>query len=222
MLAHDDDVQPFNPLDTKNLAIAVAKAMLERKARSLGDLPPFRGAGIYAIYYAGKFPTYQPMARENQDRELPRWPIYIGRAQPPGGRQGSFSLDATDTAALYDRLREHVGSIRAVSNIEVADFSCRFLVVQDLWISLAEQLLISHFAPVWNRLIDGFGNHDPGAGRYNGLCPRWDVLHPGRAWAAKCRERPETAADIQREIVQYLASAAVPSLAALSGDLSGK
>jgi hypothetical protein len=166
-------------------------------------------------------PAYRPIAKENQDRELPRWPIYVGKAQPPGGRRGAFDLAATDTSALYSRLREHAESIRAASNLEVADFSCRFLVVQDLWIPLAEQLWISHFGPVWNRLIDGFGNHDPGGGRYNGLRPRWDVLHPGRAWAVKCKERPETAADIRREAGQYLGNTAIPSLATLSGDLNG-
>lgn len=222
LLTDPEDVRPFNPLDTKNLAIAVAKALLEKAARPLGDLPSFRGAGIYAIYYLGSFDTYQPMARVNRDRGFPRWPIYVGRAQPPGGRRGGFNLAATDTTALHGRLRKHAESIRAVSNLEVGDFLCRFLVVQDLWIPLAEQLLIPHFSPVWNRLIDGFGNHDPGAGRYAGLRPRWDVLHPGREWADRCQPRLETAADIQREVEQYLAATAVPSLATLSGDLFGE
>jgi hypothetical protein len=131
-------------------------------------------------------------------------------------------LEATDTNALYGRLRERAESIRAASNLDVLDFHCRFLVVQDLWIPLAEQLLISHFAPIWNRLIDGFGNHNPGSGRFLGLCPRWDVLHPGRAWAVNLKRRLETAADIRREVEQYLGNAAIPSLALISGDLTGK
>ncbi len=32
-----------------------------------------------------------------------------------------------------------------------------------------------------NKIIDGFGNHDPGKGRYNQLRSRWDKLHPGRS-----------------------------------------
>jgi len=222
LLTDPDDVAPFNPLDTKNLAIAVAKATLEKKARPLGGLPAFRGAGIYVIYYVGGMSSYRAMAAENIDRADPRWPIYIGKAIPPGGRRGNFNLEATDTTALYVRLREHAESIRSTRNLDVSDFLCRFLVVQDLWIPLAEQLLISHFAPVWNRLIDGFGNHDPGTGRYNGLRPRWDVLHPGREWAERCGRRYETAADIEREVVQYLLTTSVPSIALLSGDLSGK
>ena len=218
--ADADDDRPFNPLDTSNLAKAVAKAVLEKDARPLGTLPVFRGAGIYVIYYSGGFPTYQPMALENQDVRQPRWPIYIGKAQPPGGRKGGFNLAATDTTALHGRLREHAESIRLAGNLDLADFQCRYLVVQDLWIPLAESLLITHFSPVWNQTVDGFGNHDPGAGRYNGFCPRWDVLHPGRAWAIKCKQRPETASDIQREIQQRLAASPSPSLALLAGDLA--
>ena len=222
LLVDPNDVAPFNPLDTRNLAVAVAKALLGKAARPLGNLPTFRGAGIYAIYYAGEFPAYARISIENRERERPRWPIYIGKATPPGGRRGAFNLAATDTTALYGRLREHAESLRMANNLAIEDFVCRFLVVQDLWIPLAEALLISHFAPLWNRLVDGFGNHNPGGGRYNGLRPRWDVLHPGREWAVRCRERQESTADIEREITQYLSNVAVPSLAQLSGDLSGK
>jgi len=36
-------------------------------------------------------------------------------------------------------------------------------------------------------LIDGFGNHDPGKGRYEQAKSDWDVCHPGRSWADKCQ-----------------------------------
>jgi hypothetical protein len=48
-------------------------------------------------------------------------------------------------------------------------------------------MLIDLFNPVWNKLIDGFGNHDPGSGRYLQKRAPWDELHPGRAWAEKLR-----------------------------------
>jgi len=47
LLGEVEDTAPFNPLDTKNLAVAVTKALLEKKARSLGGLSSFREAGIY-------------------------------------------------------------------------------------------------------------------------------------------------------------------------------
>jgi len=86
----------------------------------------------------------------------------------------------------------------------------RFLVVDDIWIPLGESLLIAKFTPIWNTLIDGFGNHDPGRGRYEGMRPRWDVLHPGRAWAEKCQPRKETAEQITREVRAHLEQAEPP------------
>ena len=67
LLADSEETKPFDPLDTKNLAVAVAKALLERRARPLGALPLFRGAGIYAIYYCGDFQAYRLIAQENPD-----------------------------------------------------------------------------------------------------------------------------------------------------------
>lgn len=223
LLSPAEDTAPYNPLDTKNLGIAVVKALLEKKPCPLGALTSFRGAGIYAIYYHGDFPAYAAIAQANVDKGDPRWPIYIGKAIPPGGRRGAFNLAATDTNALYLRLKDHADSMNeAIETLNIEDFTCRFLVVADLWIPLAEQLMIAHFSPVWNRLVDGFGNHDPGAGRYNGKIPRWDVLHPGRYWAPRLQPRGETAADIKREVTQYLRGVALPTLGTLAGEVDGK
>lgn len=53
-------------------------------------------------------------------------------------------------------------------------------------------------------LIDGFGNHDPGKGRYNQMRSRWDTLHPGRSWAVKCKKRSETSKQIIGELEEFL------------------
>ncbi|MBN8734395.1 MAG: Eco29kI family restriction endonuclease [Acidobacteria bacterium] len=90
------------------------------------------------------------------------------------------------------------------SNLRLEDFYCRFLAVDDVWIALGERLLIAMFAPLWNRVVDGFGNHDPGRGRDRGKKPAWDVLHPGRTWAAKLQPGKDEAA-ILRSIEAYFA-----------------
>jgi hypothetical protein len=46
-----------------------------------------------------------------------------------------------------------------------------------------EASLIRQYRPLWNMVVDGFGNHDPGKGRYNQAKSEWDILHPGRLWA---------------------------------------
>lgn len=198
------EYNPFNPLDRENLAASVGEALLEKEPVQLGNLESFVGAGVYAIYYTGDFAPYRKLADANTDGSW-RAPIYVGKAIPAGGRKGGMSSNAKPKPYLKKRLDEHAESIRsAASTLNIDDFFCRYLVVEDIWIPLGENLMISRFSPIWNTLIDGFGNHDPGKGRYNGLRPRWDVLHPGRGWAEKCRERPETAETIAREIQDYL------------------
>lgn len=96
-------------------------------------------------------------------------------------------------------MKEHADSIRAADNLNIDDFHCRFFVVDDTWISLGESLFIARFTPVWNSLIDGFDNHNPGKGRHAGMRPRWDVLHPGRSWAMSLAERPKKAKDIAED-----------------------
>lgn len=205
------NVIPFNPLDKKNLGASVAEAMLNRPVVPLGDIPAFRGAGIYAIYYTGKFPSYTILSEHNSKSKY-RAPIYVGKAVPAGARKGASLAASTATRALSSRLAEHAESVKAASNLDINDFHCRYLVVDDIWIPLGESLLIAKFAPVWNSLIDGFGNHDPGNGRYQGKRPRWDVLHPGRAWASKCQPRQESLPDIKRDVETYLRSASFPAI----------
>lgn len=195
-------VIPFNPLDKKNLGASVAEALLTKEVHPLGRLPVFEGAGIYAIYYTGSFPSYQQIARLNCDSKF-LLPIYVGKAVPAGARMGA-SLELAAGKVLSKRLKEHADSIKAVTNLNIDDFYCRFLVVDDIWIPLGESLIIARFTPIWNSLIDGFGNHNPGKGRHAGMRPRWDVLHPGRGWAVNLAERTETAQQIAQDAETYL------------------
>ena len=179
--------RPFNPLDKKNLGVSVAEALL---ARPRSPLPPedrFEGAGVYAIYYKGGFVPYKAIAKKNRSRdEKDDVPIYVGKAVPAGARKGGLGLDAPPGAALYNRLADHADSIVSASgNLKIEDFFCRYLAVDDIWIPLGENLLIEMFGPLWNKVVDGFGNHDPGKGRHQGRTPAWDVLHPGRTWSKR-------------------------------------
>lgn len=170
-------------------------------------MPRFTGAGLYAIYYSGDFPAYGVAAAESAESEIEESvPLYVGKAVPSGGRRGLDVAAHTSTRALADRVREHASSIRAAENLDIADFAARWLVVEDIWIPLGESALIRRYRPVWNALLDGFGNHDPGKGRINGVRSRWDTLHPGRPWAGKYPERAETADDIAQDVREYLRS----------------
>ena len=99
--------------------------------------------------------------------------------------------------------------------LRLEDFRCRYLVADDIWVPLAEALLIGHYRPVWNVLIDGFGNHDPGKGRGDQARSSWDMLHPGRAWAAKRPATKKDANQLRREVVDHLSEVKAPDLDAV-------
>ena len=156
---------------------------------------------VYELFYTGDLEPYALI--RSRDAALP---IYVGKAEPPGGRTGVARQSSRPTRALFLRLREHANSIRAAQNLKLEDILCRFLVVTPLWITMAERFLIEHYRPVWNLCLDGFGIHDPGSGRHQGEISWWDALHPGRPFAANLRQTrtPEQAAARLRQCMEEL------------------
>lgn len=192
---------PFNPLDKKNLGTSVADALLESPRRPLPPREKFVAAGVYAIYYKGDFPLYRRLADPNKKGKGRKdVPIYVGKAIPSGGRKGGPIDEISPGTVLYNRLAEHADSIKEVENLQIHDFFCRYLAVDDIWIPLGESLLIRKFNPLWNVALDGYGNHDPGKGRYQQQISPWDVLHPGRSWAKKLQ--PGKSQDIIAEMIR--------------------
>jgi Eco29kI-like restriction endonuclease len=209
--------QPYNPLDRKHLGESVAGALLiqevmplplpdrgHRNVQAIG-LQPFLGAGIYVIYYIGDFPLYRPISERNKGMEKPfSAPIYVGKADPKGSRTGIYDASLKDKP-LYDRLRQHSRSIEQARNLRLEDFRCRYLVVEDIWIPLGENLLINEFKPLWNmNIFSGFGIHQPGSGRAKQKTSIWDTVHPGRREAYGLPSNDQTLAQIEASIVAYL------------------
>ena len=197
-------MKPYNPLEKENLGKSVADSLVRQTAVPLGGIERFPGAGVYAIYYTGNFVPYGRFKEFNPSEAELNLPIYIGKAVPTGGRKGHVDPEVSAKGtSLHSRLEEHRKSIEQADNLDIKDFWCRFLVVDDIWIPLGETLLIQRHRPLWNSLIDGFGNHDPGVGRHAGKRPSWDTLHPGRPWAEKCAPSKLTEEEIRKSIVQY-------------------
>lgn len=152
-------------------------------------LPPpdmFYGTGVYMIYYQGNHPRYSHINKGEK-------PIYVGKAVPSGWRTGN-TINMPESK-LKSRLMEHSRSINSADNLNLSDFSCRFVIIQpedSAVISVIESSLIKKLQPVWNTQIDGFGNHDPGKGRMQQARSEWDTLHPGRSWAKKLAENSLT------------------------------
>ena len=168
-------------------------------------LPPatdFAGVGVYVLYYLGSFDHYSHIACQNQ--QDCRQSIYIGKAVPAGWRTARIAHTDQDKG-LYQRLQEHARSIASVENLEVHDFRCRFMILNGVetdLISAVESELIRTYTPLWNTVVDGFGNHDPGKGRYNQARSEWDVLHRGRSWADRLTGPEPQLEDIIAEIRQ--------------------
>lgn len=173
------------------------------------SLPPpesFLGAGVYALYYTGTNPIYLKYASLN--RLAYSHPIYVGKAVPKGWRQARISDgQRSQSKELCTRLREHTRSINQVENLDLEGFSCRFVLFEkegsDM-IGTIEAALIKLSRPLWNTVVDGFGNHDPGSGRYEQARSDWDVLHNGRSWAEKCKGSPTERQAIVSNIEHHL------------------
>lgn len=174
-------------------------------------LPPperFFGTGVYALYYTGSNPIYKRYAELN--RLSYDFPIYVGKAVPTGWRQSRVSDTETNQSnELYSRLREHNRSISDGTGLDLNEFSCRFVIFEregsDM-ISTIEAALIKINRPLWNSCVDGFGNHDPGSGRYEQARSDWDVIHTGRNWAERLNGIPNDKDSILKKIDAHLQS----------------
>jgi hypothetical protein len=201
------DEEAYDPLTYNKLGRSISETLLRRQPIPMNNLPLFNGAGIYAIYYTGEhtlYHAYAPLASTHQDAPFSR-PIYVGKAEAAGARKGKGDLEASGSK-LADRLIQHASSIRAAqTSLNIADFYCRYLIVNYVWIPLGETIVINLTDPLWNVVVEGFGNHTPGKGRREGMRPMWDTIHPWRTWAEKLPDREETALDIDQRIAKFFA-----------------
>lgn len=164
---------------------------------------PFIGTGVYSLYYFGNYDLYKKISDANM-KECTN-PIYVGKAVPKGWRTARAGSE--DDTTLAQRLREHARSIRQGSGLDIKDFKCRFMILkgeESSMITIVEAALIRKYRPLWNTIVDGFGNHDPGSGRYDQAKSEWDVLHPGRSWAEKLRGKSPNLEGIKIKIINVL------------------
>jgi hypothetical protein len=200
---------PYNPLDKMNLGRSVADALLLQPVAALAAASDLVGAGVYAIYYTGNFAPYLPVSERNREGRNGQ-PIYVGKAVPKGARRGGLTFDASTGRALRDRLRQHAASIREATNLHLDDFFFRSLTIDDIWIPLGENMMIELYRPIWNVVIDGFGNKTPGVRRETQYRSSWDVLHPGRRFAERLADGGTTTEMLVNRLESYFAGQVVP------------
>jgi hypothetical protein len=198
--------EEYNPLDYANLTKSCVEELMRREPQKLPLQHQFVGAGIYALFYNGGFPLYKSVRSP-----LAESPIYVGKAVPPGARKGMAK--PAKSKSLFHRINQHTKSIEATTTLRVSEFLCRYLVVTPLWITMAERFLLEFYQPIWNVVLDGFGNHDPGKGRFEGEITWWDALHPGRPWAAKLQQTRD-AKLAKRRLIEFFEGKRAPELPA--------
>lgn len=178
---------------------------LQTPLQKLPPLTRFTGGGVYALYCLGEYELYSRLSELNQNDCT--YPIYVGKTVPPGWRTGRVGISGTPD--LYNRLKQHSRSLQQAKNLQSTEFLCRFMILNDVESDLivpVEANLIRHYKPLWNMIVDGFGNHDPGSGRYNQAKSEWDILHPGRIWAERLTGVEPNLNDIIVKVQLYLTS----------------
>jgi hypothetical protein len=200
----------YNPLDLNHLAESTKVEFEKQPLIKLAGIKPFQGAGVYALYYEGNFPDYKPISTANKEKRGTR-AIYVGEAGRQGKRKGIDLEGTSGTSAIYERLSDHhTKSIEATTNLSIEDFWIRYLPIQSLFVPLCEALLIETHRPLWNRLVDGFGNKHMGGARIDELTGQqitpWDLLHPGREnRARRPNKRFPTVEVLKAQIRKFLA-----------------
>jgi Eco29kI restriction endonuclease len=187
----------FDPSNPKVVGRFVALAMVAQDRHPLADIPRFYGSGVYAIYYNGSFPAYQPISGTET-------PIYVGKASPSVSNARTPMEQGAKLSARLNDHRKNIG--KAMSTLDLADFEFRSLVVQSGWETAAEDYLIHLFRPIWNsetNILYGLGKHgDSATTRANKRSP-WDTLHPGRTWAAATTLDAKSIGQINVELADH-------------------
>ncbi|MEZ5305096.1 MAG: Eco29kI family restriction endonuclease [Verrucomicrobiales bacterium] len=159
----------FNPLDRKTSGKASSKRCSKAMHCRLPKSAP-RGAGI-SQFTTGARLALSPAFR-TQLRTGSHYPIYVGKAVPKGGRKGAVP-PSPENQTPFARLTDHKESIEATGTLDINE-----LCSGALWSTISGYPLanpvIQKFQPLWNIVVEGFGNHDPGKGRYQGRRPLWD------------------------------------------------
>ena len=137
----------YNPLDKINLAKSIEIEILRHDPIPLGDVGDVIGAGVYAIYYAGRL--------AGSAKSRPPIETVLGSNRSMSERPSQREAEKVDRRKTHPRDRPSPNAsanmlvINEATNLSIDDFQVRHLVVDDVWIPLGENILIETFKPVF-------------------------------------------------------------------------
>jgi hypothetical protein len=91
---------PFDPLTVENVGVTLAVELLKQPISRL-DAAPFKGAGVYALYYTGGHPAYSSLVALDKSKGGWKYPVYIGSAVRENAKQG-FNPRASTPLCQYN------------------------------------------------------------------------------------------------------------------------
>jgi len=180
--------EPFTLLEgVQEVALRLARELLQTGPFSFHDLEPFDGDGIYAIYYQGDLLIYASIRSLGSS-----CPLYLGK-----------SARRTTDRSISERLRLHSVSLQQ-AGLGLENFTFRFVRLPSELVEFAEYNLLSLYRPLWNDALKGFGSnpgHEGTSRKYHRVSA-WDTFHPGRATEARIlsRDRDSIKDRVQRSL----------------------
>lgn len=203
---------------------AISLLLMDKRPMSQLSNNRFMGSGIYAIYYKGKHPIYAKLSGTDH-------PIYIGKADPSDSsaksprEQGKnlhnrlrehartilnarFVLDKNFKYKKFTKslMEDYCDLKYPPVYIRISDFEYRYLSLSSGSQLIIEDSLIKLYKPIWNKeqgILKGFGKHGDNHETRSNNKSEWDILHPGRRWAAESKTKKSTQI-IRRDLVKYL------------------
>lgn len=152
----------FDAIDEDAVARRAIELLRDAAPLPLTDRPD-RSPGAYGVEIHGRHDLYRPPPQGQL--------LYVGSGQD-----------------LRDRHGRHRISLESVDGLDPDRIRIRCLLTPSSATALlVERLLIARLRPVWNEpWLSGFGSRQQGRTRTAGQRrTAWDVLHPGRHWAAQ-------------------------------------
>jgi len=185
---------PINLEIRRNIGPRIVNALLKSPERPLaiamGTLEGVKARGMFTLYPRGDFPDF-PAYRGYVNASLRgcRVPIFVGTASGP----------------LYRRLERWYNILDEVDNLTPEQFTCRYLLLDKLYLPEGKEEVRRQFMPLWNVYLKGHGNNDLGITHGAQERSRFDTVHPGRS-GTRGRSRKETPRQIELKITEHMHS----------------
>ena len=127
-------------------------AMRAFNATPVCDLPPppFKGAGVYAIYCTARSGIYERYGNK-VNRTGYNVPIYVGKAVPKGWWQ--IRTAGLDTLPIAEQVELWMDLVKRSIGLKLEDFHIRAFEVSIDILRGIQLLMLRTYHPLWNRLF---------------------------------------------------------------------